>query len=155
MKKFTIKNIICTFAIVLWVVAMNAQQVRKLVNSAEISKNTQNELVKDVRFDITLDTNLNIPTAFSPNSDGVNDTFVVPILKQYLNHKIEIFNRWGNKVYDYSNKGKIDITWWNGYTTNRLTSNKSEQAPTGNYYYIIYFNDGVKDPITGWIYLIK
>ena len=94
-----------------------------------------------------------VPNAFSPNGDGINDTFVIPALSKYLNFKLEIYNRWGNQVYDYSNSGKTSPNWWDGYSTGRLTLNSSKPVPTGTYYYIIDFNDGVRKPITGWIYL--
>uniref|UniRef100_UPI000B4BF9A3 cadherin-like domain-containing protein n=1 Tax=Polaribacter haliotis TaxID=1888915 RepID=UPI000B4BF9A3 len=94
-----------------------------------------------------------VPNAFSPNDDGVNDTFVIPALSKYPNFKLEIYNRWGNQVYDYSNRGKTSPDWWNGYSTGRLTLNDSKPVPVGTYYYIINFNDGVRKPITGWVYL--
>ncbi|MFD2529993.1 tandem-95 repeat protein, partial [Polaribacter marinaquae] len=94
-----------------------------------------------------------VPNAFSPNGDGNNDTFVIPALANYPNFKLEISNRWGNKVYEYSNNGKTSPDWWDGYSTGRLTLNDSKPVPTGTYFYIIYFNDGVRKPITGWVYL--
>lgn len=51
-----------------------------------------------------------IPTAFSPNGDGINDYFR-PFYSNYLKLlQFKIFNRWGELVYDiqsdsYSNKG--------------------------------------------------
>ncbi|WP_298782176.1 tandem-95 repeat protein, partial [uncultured Polaribacter sp.] len=94
-----------------------------------------------------------IPNGFSPNGDGVNDTFVIPGLSEYPNFKLEIYNRWGNQVYDYNNNGRTNPIWWGGYSTGRLTIAPSKQLPTGTYYYIIYFNDGTKEPINGWVYL--
>ena len=56
---------------------------------------------------------LEMPNAFSPNGDGVND-----IYKAKENHKsiIEfhayIFNRWGQKIYDWTDiNGGWDGTW--------------------------------------------
>ena len=58
---------------------------------------------------------LEMPNAFSPNGDGVND-----IYKAKANHKsiIEfhayIFNRWGQKIFDWTD---INSGWdgtWNG-----------------------------------------
>lgn len=40
-----------------------------------------------------------IPNAFSPNGDGNNDVFEI-YGKQVKSSKIQIFNRWGEKVYD-------------------------------------------------------
>jgi gliding motility-associated-like protein len=53
---------------------------------------------------------LTIPNGFSPNGDGVNDNFEINGLGDYTNVKINVFNRWGNLVYDsddYKNN-------WNG-----------------------------------------
>lgn len=49
---------------------------------------------------------LTIPTGFSPNNDGINDTFVIPELTNYKDVHLIVFNRWGNKVFesdDYQN----------------------------------------------------
>lgn len=43
-----------------------------------------------------------IPQAITPNSDGQNDLFVVDGLDQ-LENTVEIFNRWGQKVFDSVN----------------------------------------------------
>lgn len=95
-----------------------------------------------------------VPQAFSPNGDGKNDTFEFPGLGYlYPNFKLEIYTRWGNKVYDYSNNGNTSPTWWNGYSSGNLTLNKSEQLPTGTYYYVLYFNQDNLDPISNWVYL--
>ncbi len=99
-------------------------------------------------------TNCNlVPEGFSPNGDGINDVLVIPLLSQYPNFKMEIFNRWGAKVYEHDNKGSANPTWWDGYSKGWLTINKNEPVPVGTYYYVIYFNDGVRKSITGWIYL--
>jgi gliding motility-associated-like protein len=49
---------------------------------------------------------IHIPTAFSPNGDGVNDNFVIRGLGGYPGTKVYVFNRWGNQVWaseDYQN----------------------------------------------------
>lgn len=53
---------------------------------------------------------LMVPTGFSPNGDGVNDNFEINGLIEYDNVKINVFNRWGNLVYD-NNDYKNN---WNG-----------------------------------------
>jgi gliding motility-associated-like protein len=99
-------------------------------------------------------TNCNIiPNAFSPNGDGINDTFLVQQLADYLDFKLEIFNRWGTKVYNYSNNGKTNPDWWNGFSSAKLTFNNSKALPVGTYYYIIDYNNGIRKPIAGWVYL--
>lgn len=47
----------------------------------------------------TLEPDLLIPTAFSPNNDGVNDIFR-PLNKELTSITLQIFNRWGEKVYE-------------------------------------------------------
>ena len=44
---------------------------------------------------------LYIPTSFSPNNDGINDSFAPKGLRmdKYLAYEFEIFNRWGDKVF--------------------------------------------------------
>lgn len=94
-----------------------------------------------------------IPNTFTPNGDGINDTFEIPALLQYLDFKLEIFNRWGNKVYDYSNNGNVSPIWWDGYSNGRLTLNDNKPLPIATYYYVIDFNDGLTAPKQGWVYL--
>lgn len=72
--------------------------------------------------------NVGFPTAFSPNGDGLNDYFELnggPV--RTLN--LSIYNRWGEKVYDYAGKTPM----WDGKF-------KGEQAPTGVYTYFVRFN---------------
>ena len=39
-----------------------------------------------------------LPSAFSPNDDGINDIFE-PYFNQQTNYEIQIFDRWGNQLY--------------------------------------------------------
>lgn len=41
-----------------------------------------------------------IPNGFSPNADLINDTFEVLGLELFSNAELEVFNRWGNLVYE-------------------------------------------------------
>jgi hypothetical protein len=77
-------------------------------------------------------------------------------MEDYPNADIEIYNRWGNLVYDKENYGNTDRwgsvdAWWNGRSTNKMTVG-SEKLPAGTYFYILYLNDG-SDPITGFVFL--
>tara|TARA_R110002126_G_scaffold291495_1_gene453193 strand:+ start:21833 stop:25903 length:4071 start_codon:yes stop_codon:yes gene_type:complete len=88
------------------------------------------------------------PNLFSPNVDGRSDVFEISSIEDFPNFKISIYNRQGNEVYNYSNNGNLNPVWWNG-------TYKGQPAPTGVYYYILDFNDGVKAPITNFIQLIR
>jgi gliding motility-associated-like protein len=43
-----------------------------------------------------------IPTAFTPNNDGYNDTWEIRNIESYPN-KVSVFNRWGNEVFSMEN----------------------------------------------------
>lgn len=73
-----------------------------------------------------------IPNVFTPNGDGQNDTFQVEGLA-IDDFRMEIFNRWGQKLYETTSVSK----GWNGGLDNRT----SEAAPDGSYYYIIDMAD--------------
>jgi gliding motility-associated-like protein len=79
-----------------------------------------------------------IPKGVSPNGDGLNDTWD---LTGYNVKKVEIFNRYGTKVYSKSNY----VNEWHGQSDN------SNELPDGTYYYVVEFNDS---PVkTGWVYI--
>lgn len=79
-----------------------------------------------------------IPKGVSPNGDGLNDTWD---LRGYNVKRVEIFNRYGTKVYSKSNY----IDEWYGQSDN------NNELPDGTYYYIVEFNDS---PVkTGWVYI--
>ncbi|MBA4411435.1 MAG: Ig-like domain-containing protein [Bacteroidota bacterium] len=93
-----------------------------------------------------------IPEAFSPNSDGINDKFEIKGLAKYNTVQIEIFNRWGNIVYQSNNYGnKIGQSgFWDGTATNGVRIG-SGPVPSGTYYYILTLNG--KEKISKSIYL--
>lgn len=57
-----------------------------------------------------------IPTAFSPNDDGINETLEVYTGKNVVGTKsLRVFDRWGNMVYAVSNEPPYDRpVSWNG-----------------------------------------
>ncbi|TLX76222.1 tandem-95 repeat protein [Labilibacter sediminis] len=89
---------------------------------------------------------LEVYEVFSPNGDGTNDYFVLPWLTQYDRVSIEIFNRWGNVVYQ-SDKYNND---WNGQSNKGIRI--GDQLPVGTYFYIIKVHD-INKTITGNTYL--
>ena len=90
-------------------------------------------------YDIT------IYDGFSPNGDGINDTFTIENLRiLYPEFKMEFFNRWGNLMYT-SDANRPD---WNG----RLNGN-DDLAPSGVYYFIINFNKDNRKPLQDRLYL--
>jgi gliding motility-associated-like protein len=94
-----------------------------------------------------------ISDGFSPNGDGVNDLFEIPFLVNHENFSMEVYNRYGRKVYQYNNNGSSNPQWWNGYANVSLTFGNSDPVPVGTYYYIIELNDGSGSQYTGWVYI--
>lgn len=91
-----------------------------------------------------------IPDGFSPNGDGVNDTFqIVDIEFSFPNYTLEIFNRYGNILF----KGDINKPAWDG--KNSSSSFISGDAPTGVYFYIINYNKNNLPPKQGQLYLSR
>ncbi|RAK19080.1 gliding motility-associated-like protein, partial [Flavobacterium aquaticum] len=94
---------------------------------------------------ITLACHIKIWNAVSPDGDTKNDIFYLEGIECYQNNTVEIFNRWGVKVYETSNYDNINNVF-KGYSDGRSTISRNEKLPTGTYFYIIkyeYSYDGV------------
>ena len=93
-----------------------------------------------------------IPDAFSPNGDNINDYFEIPGIEYYEGNSIEIFNRWGNKVYEARNYGINTVPkYWNGKSNTGFRLG-SEDLPTGTYFYVLNLGKG-EGRIAGSVYL--
>lgn len=92
-------------------------------------------------------TDFNIPEGFSPNDDQTNDFFFIRGLDQFPNNSIEIFNRWGDKVYEASPYMNV----WDG-TTDMGINIGGDKLPVGTYFYLFDFGNG-SEKIKGTIYL--
>jgi len=90
---------------------------------------------------------IDVPDAFSPNGDGINDRFEIPNLFKYEEASIKIFNRWGAEVYQASPY----LNDWDGSSQNSTTLGGGP-LPVSTYYYILDLGDG-SEPQTGYIYL--
>lgn len=92
--------------------------------------------------------NFFIPDGFSPNGDGVNDTFqILDIEFLYPNYTLEIFNRYGNSLF----KGNISKPAWDG--KNSSANFIDGNAPSGVYFYVLHFNKDNFPPKQGQLYL--
>lgn len=84
-----------------------------------------------------------VPNTFTPNNDGINDLWLIENLQTYPNAIVEIFNRYGQLLYE--SKG-IYKPWDGAY--------KGKPLPFGTYYYIIDTN-GTVSTLTGYVTIIK
>jgi gliding motility-associated-like protein len=87
--------------------------------------------------------NIVIPNTFTPNGDGINDFWEIQHLESYPNCIVQIFNRYGEKLY-YSV----------GYPTPWDGKYKGSNLPTGTYYYIIDPKNGRKQ-VSGFVTIIR
>ncbi len=83
------------------------------------------------------------PNAFSPNGDGVNENWSVPILAYYANCMVEVFTRNGRMVYSSVGYGQPWDGRYNGIV-----------LPADTYYYIIRLAPG-RTPISGSVTILK
>ena len=82
--------------------------------------------------------------AITPNGDGINDTWVVEGIDKYPNNSVQVFDKWGNSLYQKSNYNND----WFGRQSN------GESVPDGTYYYVVKLNalklsEGEHDIFTG------
>ncbi|TDD74048.1 gliding motility-associated C-terminal domain-containing protein [Flavobacterium caseinilyticum] len=87
---------------------------------------------------------------FSPNNDGLNDTFVIDYLRNiFLNYRISIYNRWGTLVWT----GDSNSNDWDGFANQGLLLD-SKKVADGTYYYVIDLNDrDYSKPLVGYLFL--
>lgn len=79
-------------------------------------------------------------SAFSPNQDKINDTWIVDNLEAYPSNKVSIFNRWGNLVFQetgYDNLTKV----FKGESNVEMVIGDRE-LPVGTYFYVIDYGNG-------------
>ena len=88
------------------------------------------EFTDQVTVTVSSDAMVGVPTAFSPNSDGVNDGFTIIVRGQVATWLLQVYNRWGQLVFETDNYAAA----WNG------TFEGSEQ-PLGSYVYVLNYKD--------------
>ncbi|WP_157682183.1 T9SS type B sorting domain-containing protein [Mucilaginibacter mallensis] len=84
-----------------------------------------------------------IPNTFTPNGDGINDTWNIRYIENYPNCTVNIFNRYGTKLF--TSVG-YPIPWNGKYNGTNL--------PVGTYYYIINPGNG-QDTVSGYVAIIR
>lgn len=72
---------------------------------------------------------LNIANTFTPNGDGVNDLWQINGIANYPQSEVQVFTRWGQRVFDSK-----------GYAVPFDGTFNGKNLPDGVYYYIINLN---------------
>ena len=78
---------------------------------------------------------------FTPNGDGMNDIFILPV-NGLRNYKSVVYNRWGQKIFEWNSP----LDGWDG-----------EEHPEGVYFYTLTGIKGSGEPYesSGYIQLIR
>jgi gliding motility-associated-like protein len=87
---------------------------------------------------ITVRFNFEIPEGFSPNGDGKNDLFVINGLEEFPGSSVQIFNRWGQVVFESNNYQNN----WDG-----------KDVVDGTYFYVLKLSSG--EDMTGSLILVR
>jgi gliding motility-associated-like protein len=85
-----------------------------------------------------------IPTAFTPNGDGLNDKWQIVTFEDYENATVEVYNRFGQLIYKGYGK---DYKPWDGKYRNKLCS-------PGTYVYVVNLRNN-KPLLKGTFTLIR
>lgn len=87
--------------------------------------------------------NIFIPNTFTPNDDGINDTWVILGFDDDPNLHIKVFNRYGTSVF----KSDGYYAPWNGNLNGK-------KLPSGVYYYLIVSKKNGKT-YSGFVTIIR
>ena len=97
----TIKTILLSF---MTLIALSAHAQDVAGNDSVASDST-----------VVLTSTLVMPNAFSPNNDRINDVYKVKSYQNIVEFHAYIFNRWGQKLYEWTN---IEEGWDGKYRGN-------------------------------------
>ena len=103
-------------------------------------------LVSQVRINV-IENPINPPKAFTPNGDGTNDNWEIGNMDRFPNAIVEVFNRWGQRVF-------ISIGYnfpWDG-------TRDGTPLTEGTYYWVIQLNNSnveVSNTQTGYVAIIR
>lgn len=84
-----------------------------------------------------------VPNVFSPNGDGINDTWVIQYLESYPGATVEVYNRYGQLIYHSTGYTKPWDGLYNG-----------QPVPVATYYWIINPRNGRKQ-VNGSVTVIR
>ena len=104
-----------------------------------------------ITLQISSDANLVIQEGFSPNGDGVNDTWKLDIPTGVKVTEVMMYNRWGHLVWKPLVIGDVaTFLEWNGEANQGIRFDSSEFMPDGTYFYHIE-TDKDDQPLVGFI----
>jgi len=87
--------------------------------------------------------NIKVPNAFSPNGDGINDTWMIQYLDTYPGCTVDVYNRYGQQVFHSTGYSRP----WDGRVN-------GQPLPVAVYYWIIDPKNGRRQ-VSGSITIIR
>ncbi|MGI8952595.1 MAG: gliding motility-associated C-terminal domain-containing protein [Chitinophagaceae bacterium] len=87
---------------------------------------------------------LEIPNAFSPNGDGINDTWIIKNIERYPQCAVQVFNRYGQILFNSSGYYKP----WDGRYNGK-------PLPVGTYYFIINTKNKFLPVKSGYVTILR
>lgn len=99
--------------------------------------------------------NLELPNVFTPNNDGLSDRFLPLNFNQLEFLTIDIYNRWGVRVYQALSLEEFAEQGWDG-----TVASSGEPAAEGVYYYVCRYrpkaaNQPREQSLTGFVHLFR
>ncbi len=98
--------------------------------------------ITDPSFNLPCENKVLIPTAFSPNGDGVNDEFGAEIIGIPIAYSLSVYNRWGKRVFNSNQQNES----WKG---------EDEEMGVYMFYIQVIFDDESIFTAKGTITLVK
>ncbi len=84
---------------------------------------------------------MEIPTGFSPNNDGINDQFVIKGLNLSDQNELIVFNKWGRVIYSSNNYQNN----WGGY------NQQNKELVEDTYFYVLKVKGEISSEKSGFI----
>lgn len=103
--------------------------------------------IDSVTIEVTSEDGIFIPSAFTPDGDGLNDIFRAARMGSYTQLEMNVYDRWGQRVYHHEGHDRMG---WDG-TVN------GQQATMGTYYYTFILSDrnGMEKVVKGEVTLVR
>lgn len=92
-----------------------------------------------------------VPTAFSPNDDGINDRFALQGEHELMRvRQLRVYDRWGTLLFESGSRADAPMPDWDG-------RHRGQLAPPGVYLYTaaVIMDDGAEHLLTGSVSLVR
>jgi gliding motility-associated-like protein len=100
-------------------------------------------VVDTVKINVLGDVEFKIPGGFSPDGDGICETWQIEGIDRLPNNLLMVYNRWGALVYEAE---PYNSEW----TGNNLSG---EKLPAGTYYYVFKADKSLTEAYTGYVFI--